>query len=162
MDGTLSPDGMFVLHRSEWIPASLSPDHIWYAHEGQWHPLSPPSAILARKLYSPAAGQVQTKQSTRVQKNEQQTKPGSIALSLIGIIVSLWFTFDSSARGLFYPSILDVSWLDMAGFNCSGFDDPLFGDLVYNCRQSVVEAKAMVLAGLLSFALFFFLLLTTK
>ena len=113
MDGTLSPDGKFVLHRSQWIPASLSPDHIWYAHEGEWYPLSPPSITLAKRLYSPPAGltEEQTKQVNLIVG--PRVKLGNVFFYIGGIIVFSLF--------LFFTRNLDVSQVDpVFGFIHSG------------------------------------------
>ena len=114
MDGTLSPDGKFVLHRSQWIPASLSPDHIWYAHEGEWHPLSPPSITLAKRLYSPPAGLTgeQTKQVNLIVG--PRAKLGNVFFYIGGIIVCVLFpfeVFDVSELGpvfRFVPSVVYI------------------------------------------------------
>ena len=73
-----------------------------------------------------------------------QTSSGKVALFLLGIVVSLWFILDSSGRRLTHPGILDISWLEMAGANCSVFDDPLFGDLVHDCYEAVREAQVFL------------------
>ena len=39
MDGTLSPDGKWVIHGMKWVPTMLSPDGRNYAHEKKWYPI---------------------------------------------------------------------------------------------------------------------------
>jgi len=136
MDGTLSPDGTFVLHQSQWVPAQLSPDRVWYAHGGQWHPLTPPSVVLARNLDSrssdlglaAASGfppystghKVQTAQSKLNQRNINQSKSGgSSVFCLIIILVLLWFIFVPGGRGLIDPQyFIFSSWFDIATSDC--------------------------------------------
>ena len=139
MDGTLSPDGLFVLHRSEWIPAVLSPDYSWYVHEGQWYPLSPPSIKLARIQKNKS---LNSRYENPAESN--QTSSGKVALFLLGIVVSLWLILDSSGRGLTHPGIIEISWLEMAFLECSVFDDSLFGDLVHVCNEAVREAQVFL------------------
>ncbi len=154
MDGTLSPDGGHVLHMSEWIPAVLSPDYSWYSHEGQWHPLSPPSIKLARIQKNKSLNR---RYGNPAESN--QTSSGNAALFLLGIIVSLWFILDSSGRGLTHPGILEISWLEMAGANCSVLDEPLFDDLAHDCYEAVRQAQVFMAFLFVFFAVFVALLL---
>ena len=73
-----------------------------------------------------------------------QTSSGNVALFLLGIIVFLWFILDSSGRGLTHPGIIEMSWLEMAGANCSVLDEPLFGDLAHDCYEAVREAQVFL------------------
>ena len=152
MDGTLSPDGSFVLHMSEWIPAVLSPDYSWYAHEGEWHPLSPPSIKLARIQKNKS---LNSRYENPAESN--QTSSGKVALFLLGIIVSLWFILDSSGRGLTHPGILEISWLEMAGANCSVLDEPVFRDLAHDCYQAARQAQVFLFSFSIFILVFFVL-----
>jgi hypothetical protein len=80
---------------------------------------------------------------------------GSNSSSFIVLILILWFIFDTSARGLIYPSILDFSWFEMAGLDCSELDEieELLPGLVSECGAQKQEA-ALVTAGGIFCALF--------
>ena len=62
--------------------------------------------------------------------------------SLLGVIVFLWFIFDTSARGLIYPSIIDFSWFEMAMLDCSelGEFEELLPGLVSECDAKKTQA----------------------
>ena len=58
-----------------------------------------------------------------------------IALSL------LWFIFDPDGRGLFSQQLLPVSWIEMAGYDCSGWG------CTDDWRAATKEAQAVVMAA---------------
>ncbi len=168
MDGTLSPDGAFVLHQSQWVPAQLSPDHVWYAHGGQWHPLTPPSVVLARNLdprssdlgLATASGfpphstghKVHTAQSKRNQRNINRSKSGtSSVVCLILILVILWFILDPAGRQLIDPEWFQLtSWFNLATSDCWYDDTTVFWvpGIETACQNGREDAAAVVIMAI--------------
>jgi elongation factor P hydroxylase len=87
------------------------------------------------------------KQQKDAEKNQKQILRRSVTL-----IIVLWFIIDSSARGLIYPSLFEISWIDMAGANCSVLDN-LGYDLQSQCETAKSQAQAVV--GFCIFALLY-------
>ena len=62
---------------------------------------------------------------------------------LFGLILLLWFIFDTSGHGLIYPSIIDFSWFEMAMLDCSELGDieELLPGLVSECEAERTRAQ---------------------
>jgi hypothetical protein len=90
VDGTLSPDGKWVIHGMNWVPAMLSPDGRHYAHEKKWYP------ILQTSL---DAGQEDSIYVTKHELNYTRANYLSLAMLVLGGI-ALYETLNPSIINL--------------------------------------------------------------
>mgnify|MGYP001269202520 CR=1 FL=1 len=65
------------------------------------------------------------------------------SLLTLWLFIFFWFIFDTSARGIFYESILlEASWFEAARFDCTSFQ-PL--GLESACENARYEARIIVI-----------------
>ena len=120
--GTLSADGKFVFHDQKWVPAQLSPDCNWYAYNNQWQPLNPNSVVLAKSIQSSHSSNINQKTQEKTSQSNGSITP---ILCLLGMLVILWYVFDTSGSRLTGPDdlawyyIFEQSWWELANLDCN-------------------------------------------